>query len=178
MMHKTIQTVSGRTISFLKPEENDYSIIDIAHALSRLCRFNGHCMKFYSVAQHSVSVSLIVRQELALEALLHDAAEAYLGDISSPLKSILGDFRRIEEEFDRALRRAHGLPPEMHPEVKAADLRLLATEQRDLMPVLLTPWDITVGVAPLMGNVKPLAVEDAQKAFLVRYYELTKKDPL
>jgi len=174
MMHKTIQTSTGMIISLEEPEENEYLMADITLSLSRLCRFNGHCRKFYSVAQHSVNVSLLLPPPLALEGLLHDAAEAYLGDITSPLKSMMPDFKDIERRFEIAIRKQFGLPVDMHPEVKAADLRMLATEQRDLMPALAQPWDITKGVVPLRERIAPMNHEDAYELFMMRYFELVR----
>lgn len=173
-MHKTIQTASGIVISLEDPSANIYSIHDIGYALSQLCRFNGHCTPFYSVAQHCVSVSNIVSPEHALEALLHDAAEAYIGDVTSPLKAMLKDFKEIERKVERSIRISFGLPVELHSEVKAADLRLLATEQRDLMPKLKEPWGITAGVPTLAYHIEPLNSGAAYHLFMDRYLELTR----
>jgi hypothetical protein len=115
-------------------------IEDIAWALSNLCRYTGHCSPFYSVAQHSIMVASLVPSELALAALLHDAAEAYLGDWSSPLKALLrknavaaAHIREVEEGIDSAISRRFGVV--LHdPRVKWADRVAYATEKRDLMP--------------------------------------------
>lgn len=80
-----IQTLSGKHFNYLDIQQDDIVIEDIATALSHICRFAGHLPEFYSVGQHSVLTSHLVPQEFALEALLHDAAEAYLQDIPSPL---------------------------------------------------------------------------------------------
>jgi len=127
-----ITTATGRRVDYVRVGPEDIDIEDIATALSRECRFAGHCKHFYSVAQHSVLVSRLVPEELALEGLLHDASEAYLKDIPSPLKSLLPDYREIEARFDRAIRRRFGLPETPSPEIKRADLVLLATERRQL----------------------------------------------
>ena len=85
-------TASGRRAFVEDPRACDLVIEDIAHALSNICRFGGHCSRFYSVAQHSVCVSALVertRPDLALHALLHDAAEAYVGDVIRPIKPTL-----------------------------------------------------------------------------------------
>ena len=68
---------------------------------------------------------------------------------------------------------AFGLPPTMSPEVKRADLVLLATERRDLMPADTTPWPILEGIQPLHGRIYGMAPPKAQAAFLRRYVELT-----
>ncbi|MEM4379972.1 MAG: hypothetical protein QXL01_04720, partial [Thermoplasmatales archaeon] len=86
-MEPWIETYSGKKFDYLAQSELD--IEDIAHALSNLCRFNGHTRVFYSVAEHSVNVSSMVPPELKIAALLHDAAEAYIGDVPSPLKQLI-----------------------------------------------------------------------------------------
>ena len=95
-MEPTILTHSGRYFDFTKPHEHDFQIEDIAKALSNICRFNGHC-PFYSVAQHSVAVSMLVPPEYAMEGLMHDAPEAYLGDVTAPLKMLLKDYGALED---------------------------------------------------------------------------------
>ena len=84
-----IQTYNGKLFSLIDPQPEDVHIADIIESLSKQCRFVGHCKYFYSVAQHSVIVSNIVNEEERLAALMHDAVEAYIGDISKPLKLTL-----------------------------------------------------------------------------------------
>ena len=80
----TITLASGRLFDFLDPHGSDFSIEDIAHGLAHVCRYAGQCRAFFSVAEHSIIVSDLVT-EFAYEALLHDAAEAFIGDITRPL---------------------------------------------------------------------------------------------
>lgn len=84
-----LTTWSGRMIDYANPSPDDIYINDIATALSRECRYAGHASHFYSVAQHSVLCSRIVHPNLAIEALLHDAAEAYIKDLPVSLKRML-----------------------------------------------------------------------------------------
>lgn len=133
-MKPTIALASGRHFNLLQPESNQPPLVeDIAHALSNLCRFTGHTNGFYSVAQHSLYVSRLLPPELELAGLLHDAAEAFIGDVSSPLKACLPEYRRIEQRLEAWLAKHFGIPHPMPLEVKVADLRMLATEKRDLM---------------------------------------------
>jgi 5'-deoxynucleotidase YfbR-like HD superfamily hydrolase len=81
-----IQTYQGGCFEPFNPHPDQIHIRDIAHALALTCRFTGHCLDFYSVAQHSVMVSQIVSHKHALAGLLHDASEAYLTDVASPIK--------------------------------------------------------------------------------------------
>ena len=169
-----ILTNSGRHIDLPNPNPEAIAIGDIALGLSRECRFSGQTRSFYSVAQHSVLTSLIVPQEFALEALLHDATEAYLLDLPSPLKRLVPGYARIEQVFDRVLRKCFGLPEEMSPPVHQADRILLATEKRDLMPDDRTPWPILEGVEPLPERIVPWTPERSMGLFLRRFAELSR----
>ena len=110
---------------------------DIARALANQCRFGGHSRAFYSVAQHSVIVSRLVEErggdaEDAFAALMHDASEAYLGDMPHPLKhrSPLGAaFKAAEEHLEQAIRDRFAIRPDV-PAIKRADRALPATERR------------------------------------------------
>jgi len=168
-----ILTASARHFNYLDPRPDDIDILDIAQALSNECRFGGHTYAFYSVAQHSWLTSHVVPRKYALEALLHDAQEAYIKDIMSPFKRLLPDYQVIEARVDRVVRSCFGLPSTMTPEVKRADLILLATERRDLMPHDATPWPILEGVEPLPRKIVAMQPARAQAIFIKRYVELT-----
>lgn len=168
-----ILTASGRHFNYLDPRPEDIHILDIAQASANESRFGGHTRSFYSSAQHGWLVSYAVPIEFALEGLLHDASDAYCKDIMTPLKQLLGDFRNIEKRVDGAIRAAFGLPLTMSPAVKHADLVLLATERRDLMPADDTPWPILEGIDPLPRKIMAMQPSRAQAVFLKRYVELT-----
>lgn len=180
-MMPVILTATGRYFDLANPDPASIHIEDIATALSRLCRFTGHTQHFYSVAQHSVSVSRLVPQEYALEGLLHDASEAYLGDVSSPLKQMLPDYRAIEKKVEAAIAERFWLIFPLHPSVKQADLKMLVTERRDLMPEALgefhgtdrQAWYWTESIPPRAWRVSPKDSATARSLFLERYYELT-----
>ena len=173
-----IQTYTGKQFWPLKARAEDLDVRDIAHSLSLQCRFNGHCLKFYSVADHSVRVSKILDHDVALWGLLHDAAEAYLGDLTRPLKRA-DDARWFREAEDRLLETVagrFGLSWPMPEAVRAADDVLLTTEARDLMAPPPEPWGLAA--EPLTERIVPLSPEEAERAFLDRYDELDQSGDL
>jgi 5'-deoxynucleotidase YfbR-like HD superfamily hydrolase len=176
-----LQTVSGKWVNPLDPDPEQFDIEDIARALGNLCRFGGHCRTFYSVAQHSVIVSQLVEErggdaEDVFAALMHDAAEAYLGDMPHPLKhrSALGAaFKEAERELEAAIEAHFAIKADV-PEIKRADRALLATERRAFSAERWR-WPELEGVEALDLELNAMAPEDATKAFLVRYAELDEK---
>jgi hypothetical protein len=173
-MNGYIRTATGQYFNFNQPETHNFTIEEIAFSLSNLCRYTGH-VEFYSVAQHSVLVSHIVPKRFALVGLLHDAAEAYLGDVASPLKAMLADYKKVEKRVEAAIASHFGLQFPFPPEVKYADMRMLMTEKRDLMPEI--PED--AGKWPdhlkcVNYTVRPMVPVVARTYFLNRYNELTK----
>jgi len=127
-MEHRLLTYSGIWLDLENPTPDMITIKDIAIGLSRESRFNGHTEKFYSVAQHSVLCSRLVPEWVALEALLHDATEAYLKDIPTPLKDMLPEYKKIEQRLDAVIRRAFGFPELQSFYVKDADNEALLHE--------------------------------------------------
>lgn len=167
-------TFTGRRFYPLNPIAGDVELMDIAHALSHLCRFTGHTRAFYSVAEHSVRVSKIVPPEHALWGLLHDASEAYLQDLPRPLKQwgLFGlIYRLAEHRVMRAVRERFCLLGDQPKAVTWADRVLLRTEQRDLMGRQPQPW--ADGVSPLNETIVPWSAGRAKRAFIKRFTELT-----
>lgn len=167
-----ITTYSGCHFDYTTPSVEHIHITDIAQALSHECRFAGHLDQFYSVAQHSVLVSQIVPPLFALEALLHDAAEAYCKDIPAPLKALLPEYKRIEYKIDAVIRQRFGVCSWLSDVVKHADLIMLATERRDLDIDTGVVWPQLDGITPSDINVFPLSPAQARHAFIARFDQL------
>lgn len=142
-----IHTYNGHEIDLVNPRVADVDAIDIAHALSWLYRFTGHAITGWSVGQHSVVGSILAEviypeiKWLPHGFLLHDASEAYLGDISSPLKSLLPGYTELEEKHRKAIEGQFAVSLGSHHE-KVVDLRMLATERYLFMPEGGTPWTL------------------------------------
>lgn len=167
-----IQTYTGRAFEPLHPQADQIDIVDIAHALSMLCRFNGHCGRFYSVAEHSVWVSRRVAPQHAAWGLLHDAAEAYVSDVARPIKPHIAGFEEIENGILKAVAERFALGEEIPEEVLQADIRMLATERAQLMVTAPRDWSELEGFLPYDFVVACWTPEIAKHAFLSRYYEI------
>jgi len=164
-----IQTWSGLRFSPLDPQRYGITIGDIAHALAYTCRFGGHCSRYYSVAEHSVYVSHHVPEGLALTGLLHDAAEAYLGDVPRPLKPMWRNYKTIERKVLQAIcvRFSAEYPDER---VKRIDNAILATEAHVLMGQGLSGWHLPEN--PLEISIAGWGPEEAERRFLERYHQI------
>jgi len=167
-------TQSGKQFWPLAPRVQDLDIYDIAHALAHICRYGGHCNPFYSVAQHSVHVSYLVPKEWSREGLMHDATEAYCGDMVRPLKIQMPAYREVEANIWKVIATRYNLALELPKEVKQADDVALMTERRDVMPKSLIPWSVRAEPDP--GIIRPLSPEEARYLFLRRYKQLFPKE--
>lgn len=164
-------TITGKHIDFEKGKV-DVDIHDIAHSLSIQNRFNGHTTAPYSVAQHSVLVSKCVSDKNALWGLLHDAAEAYLGDIITPVKT--EKQKGLEIEFLKCIANKFGLSLPIPNEVKEADVKMLVTEMcgpfvfdKPKVAKLYLP-----NVVPYPFKIIPWSWDKAKEKFLERFEEL------
>lgn len=173
-----ISTMTGRKFDFLYPDTESVHPLDVAWALSNILRFTGHTKPGYTVAQHCIRVSHMVPKELALEGLLHDAAEAYIGDISTPLKNALdvhsnGAFRIFERNVEDVVSMALGVRPgKMAPEVKKADMIDFAIARRDLMPACEKDYIDYGIIIPPLPRLEVMSSVDVFDAFVKRWVEL------
>lgn len=167
-----ISTFTGRHFNYKTQNVEDVCIHDIAHALSQINRFCGHTHWPYSVAQHSIGASYLVPPEFAFEALMHDAHEAYVSDMMSPLKLLLPDYRRVETDVEVIVRLRYGLPLKTSPEVKRADLIMLATEKDALLHPDSGHWPILDGIERSERIIIPMSSFEAEREFMARFNEL------
>lgn len=179
-----MQARSGTIVDLVNPEPEQIKTADIAHALARLCRFTGHTRDFYSVAQHTCLVEGLIPQSntrLKALAILHDAAEAYIGDITTPVKNLIPDIRDVESRIMAAIYAHYNIDPPIpveHEIVKWADHSILLTERRDLMESTGDDWSqwCVQGVkAQPQIKIQPWSVYTAESAMLQKLKEVERK---
>lgn len=172
-----ISLLSTQLFDFDNPSAIDVPIDDIATPLSNCCRFAGHVKHYYSVAQHAVNASNIVPPEFAFDALMHDTAEAFTNDITTPLKFKAGDFfKPLEVRIESAMAKQFGFTYPLADPVKLADLQMLVIENTELRPGCPLSG-IDIDAVPLEGILERVDLtswtpEVAKAAFLARYEEL------
>lgn len=145
MLEPWIETFTGKKMYFLNPKEDMIDIVDIAHSLSLQCRFSGHTNRFYSVAEHSFRVASYLynthgNAKIALQGLLHDASEAYLLDVPSPVKQHLKGYHKMEEKLQAVILNKFNTGWPMNTRVKEADTIMLKNEARFLLPSKGESW--------------------------------------
>jgi Predicted hydrolases of HD superfamily len=166
-----MQTYTGKAFYPLDPRPEDIDPVDIAHALSLLCRFNGHVNRFYSVAEHCVLLSTAVSDENKLWALLHDATEAYVGDMVRPLKRHMDYYVDVENTVMHAIAQRFGLDGAIPDEVHEADSRILLTEREHLMGTPPQLWSVD-GLHPLPVGIAGWDPKTAERSYLWRLRDL------
>lgn len=179
MIESWVETVSGKKVYFMHATQEQIDIKDIAHSLANQCRFNGHCQGYYSVAEHSVNVAMQLPDELKLTGLLHDAAEAYLSDIPTPVKQFLPDFYKIEHDLEDVIAKKFGLVYPFPPEIKQSDLAALSTEAFYMIPSQGNDWTVWGDDRPQINNkYKPQCLPPvyAYNVFLAYYYKLVPEE--
>lgn len=175
---------SGRRFFLLAPDPGAIDIRDIAAALSRQCRYTGHLrpeIPLYSVAQHCVLVSDLVPESLKYEALLHDAAEAYTGDLARPLKLAMRALSdgpmvhdAITEKIEKVIARVFGVPNPLTPEVKRADILAAAIEKKFVLGKHKALFSGLPDVPPWFKRLRAWSQREAERRFLERYEELAR----
>ncbi len=166
-MNSSIQTYTGQQLDLQDPQPEQIDIEDIALGLSRMPRFAGQTRMFYSVAQHSVLVAKHAPREMRLQALLHDATEAYLCDLPKPVKSLCPNYETLEAYLWRVISVRFGVPFELYPAVHRLDQRALVTEQRDLRKHPVS-WERN-GLKPFGKRIKPWSQQKAYMEFVHKF---------
>lgn len=170
-----IQTYSGKQVWPLDPRPEDFDILDIAHALSLVCRYTGHCKGFYSVGQHCCHVADLLHKhntQTILTGLMHDSSEAYIADIARPIKHTLMNYLEIEQRLEKALAIRFNLLFPFPPCIKEADNIMLNTERRDIMATPARPYN-TFGVGHRTKKIELWSSERAENEFLFRFNTLS-----
>lgn len=165
-------TFSGKVINLRYPTEDMIDIRDIAQGLANTCRFGGQCRPFYSVAQHSVLVAAMAPENIKKEALLHDASEAYLGDVIKPLKVLLGaGYRSIETIFEQVIAQKYLLYTDdwTHEEIKRLDLIALELEHLAFQQGHLQVFNTVSHKYGLVLDTPGWPPEVAEKVFLAAF---------
>lgn len=155
-----IRTWSGLYINVFDPQPDQICIEDIAHGLAMRCRFGGHTKSFHTVAEHCIFMCDNVPDHLKLQALLHDASEAYIGDMPTPIKQSLPDYLMLEGTLMDAIGRKFGFDGvNLDPLVKVLDRSALEWE-----------WEHKV----LDDSVQSLTIDRVRALFLQRYHDVMK----
>lgn len=168
-----ITTATGKRFHFEDPSPDEIDIVDIAYSLSHTNRWGGHCCPAFSVAQHSVMVAdALLRcgasQMIQLQGLMHDAAEAYLGDVPTPIKRKLPEYMAMELLVTDVIFQKFGIPMPLDEQVHLQDVEIRRWEYRDLMPEVM-------GVEPPVAQHPTLKVWtpiQAETAFVGRFCDL------
>ena len=172
-----IHTFTGKNFYFLDPKPEDICIEDIAHSLSNQCRFAGHSKYFMSIAQHSVMVSefpYLDTQEKQMWGLLHDASEAYLTDIPTPIKNCLPEYKEMEANLQSIIANKFGLYASEPREVTRADKESLINEGFHMLRN--TDYWLSQGKPDMNMKLKSWAPKDAKQFFLDRFYQIQDQD--
>jgi len=177
MSEAWIETSSGLKFDVLDPQPDMICIEDIAHAGSQMNRFTGHCRFPYPVTQHSRIGSYIIAPEFALDFLLHDASESYIGDMNRPMKhfSIAGDeYRKVEARIQGVICDVFGISRVEPAEVKRIDNMMLYAEKAQLM--FGVTWGHKLSETQEAADVKIFETSfyDNKRMFLERFYQLQK----
>jgi len=172
-MHSWMQTYTGKAFYPMDADVRDVDPLDIAHALGLLCRYGGHVRRFYSVAEHCVLMSRAVPEEYAPWALLHDATEAYMGDMIRPLKDFMPEYRLAEDRLMKVICDRFGvIVHDMPPLVRQADARIILDEREALMSAPPASWTSVDHLEPLGVQIQGWSPGHAERQYMRRLREL------
>jgi len=172
-----IETYTGKQFHILDPKPDEICVQDIAHALAHQCRYNGHTIRHYSVAEHSVLLARYVfkmtsGKRLTRSMLLHDAAETYIGDMPRPLKHLVPQFIEIEKSIEQVIAKVFDVFLEMPEYLKDLDTRILVDERKQCMGKTDNKWGSDT-LLPLGITICNWSPEEAEKQFLDMFYAIS-----
>lgn len=145
-IRNTIKVSAGHYVDLASPDPETIDIRSIASALSKICRFGGHCPRFYTVAEHCVHAVGLAMQDEATEdvlraILLHDATEAYVGDVVKPLKAMLPEYQVVESNIEQAISTRFNVDfVRYQPVIKRYDRFMLKAEKIQMWPEDREEW--------------------------------------
>lgn len=173
-----VRTYTGRNLDLLDPDPKEIDIQDIAHHLAKLDRYNGAGHYSYSVGQHSLLVADALPKEYKLQGLLHDATEAYLGDVVSPLKKLLPDYRKIEQNVMNAVCKRFEITFPRPNIIKRADQAVMAAEMHQVVKWPDLPKKQGLPEPPKGIEIRPMDWKEVRQTFIERFKALRKEQEL
>ena len=181
-INNTIITSTGLYFDYGNPLPEQINIKDIAKSLSNTCRYGGHC-DFYSVAEHSVNCVILANNEglghgILMHILMHDAQEAYIGDMPKPLKIMMPEFQRLEEWIEKAVRSKFDISNDYEKIIKKFDLQMLKAEKRYLFPDDKELWFGFDLIEDVNIEINCLSPSEAEKRFIGAFNQLSLNDDL
>lgn len=174
-LNNTIKVASGHYVDLLNPDPATIDIESIAKALSKICRFGGHCPRFYSVAEHSILACNLalndgVRGKELMAVLLHDAAEAYIGDMVKPLKVLMDQYRESEEKVEAAVAKRFNVNFNLfRGTIKRYDRAMLKAEKMFFWPHDTEEWSGFGEIEEVDVEIKALQPDDVERQFLLSF---------
>jgi uncharacterized protein len=170
---------SGSFFDYDDPSASRMTIEDYAYGLAFTCRFSGQCVSrktrrrvYYSVAQHCEIMSRAVPIGHEYAALMHESGEPVCGDLNTPLKSQLPEYRTIEKRCEKAIMGIFKVVVEDPALIKEFDARMWATERRDLLNWDGNRWGLDDSAEPFEFEIEPLGPYEAADSFLSRFHQI------
>lgn len=170
-----IRTYSGKRFNVFEPRTEDVDIVDIAHALSFTCRFSGHTTQFYSVAEHCLNMCALLPDDLKIYGLLHDAAEAYLTDVPTPIKKQMPDIHILESKVMQVVAVKFKLQYQyfLCREIKDMDWALCVAEAKQFLSEGIKGWTAVLPQKDIRRlPFPPMAMSSVEEQFLFNFYRL------
>lgn len=174
----SIKLLNGKYLDLLNPDPVVIDLPTIATVLGRICRFGGHSPRFYSVAEHCVQMTRLatkqgIKNPALRSILLHDAAEAYIGDVTKPLKNLLTEYHAIETNVEEAIAEHFGCDFAEHRAViKTYDRAMLSIEKQQLWPDDAERWEGFSNVDSDGIKLQYWSPEQAARMFVIKAQHL------